>query len=144
MEFLPPPVMRASGAEYSRRSFHIVAPVGITVADLMRPAFWAHHGNKVSPGDVIDVIADDGSFDAQLRVVTVSPTKTDVTMRMLRLWQPEASNLVLADDAPLEVNHTPKTGWRVIRKADRVELVRGIPQKADAIKWALDTLRVAA
>ncbi len=144
MEFLPPPALRGSDAEFVRQSYHIKVPAGGTVADLMRPAFWAHHAAKFQPDAIIDAVAEDGSFDVTIRVVAVDDRKTSATMRLLRHWEPPVSNLVLADDAPLYVNHTPKTGWRVIRRADGAELVRNIVQKADAIKWALDTMRLAA
>lgn len=144
MEFLSPAVMRTSGAEYYRQSFHIIAPVGVTIADLQRPEFWTHNGGKVKPHDVIDVIAEDGSFDVTLRVVSINEKKTDVTMRVLRLWEAAPVAKELAPDAPLEVSFAPSQRWRVIRKADGSLLHKGMATRAEATAWALDTMRVAA
>jgi hypothetical protein len=71
-------------ADYSRSRYFVLAPFGVTMADLTRPPFWAHHTLRLKPLDLVEVVAEDGSFDVDLRVVDVQVGY--VKMRALRVW----------------------------------------------------------
>jgi hypothetical protein len=71
-------------ADYSRSHYFVEAPFGVTIEDLMQPKFWAHHTLRLKRLDIVEVFAEDGSFDVDLRVVDVQVGY--VKMRALRVW----------------------------------------------------------
>lgn len=91
--YLPATALRHL-ADYSRSHYFVHVPYGVTVDDIMRPAFWAHHANKLKALDVVEVVAEDGSFDLELRVLDAQVGY--VKMRLLRAWADEAQARVTA------------------------------------------------
>jgi hypothetical protein len=72
-------------AEYDRPYYHVTADDDVTLSDLLRPAFWAHHVPKLKPGALVDVVNKGMTLDVQLRVVATGPGF--VNMRPLRVWE---------------------------------------------------------
>jgi hypothetical protein len=128
-------------ADYMRSAYHVKAPYGTTIEDVLRPTFWSFHVSLLKPGDLVDVVAEDNSFDVTLRVVDKAIGK--VVMRELRRWTGEAKAQPGAEPDSgnvtpgFTVSFAPKTKWRVIRDADRLEMVRDFPTRTDAEKWAM-------
>lgn len=147
MQFLPPNAL-AKSADFVR-AVHFVWTEGVTLDDLARPAFWAHHASRLVKGDEINVVDKRFAFDVTLRVVEVGTGW--VKMRPLRVWTDET---IIADAADFEPASEPVTGlevqwagphdkWRVVRKADKWVLSRGLATKAEAVKWAEEHEAVA-
>jgi hypothetical protein len=67
-------------AEFARAYWHLTVPNDITLADLLRPAFWQHYPNTLRAPALIDVMSEDQELDVQLRVLG-----TDVGMVFVRL-----------------------------------------------------------
>lgn len=157
MNFLPSTAMAKAVADYARRYYHIKAPAGVAVADLLRGSFWSHHVARFDIGDLIDVLADDGSFDIQLRVIAIDPVLRTVRMR-LRMVAPDLMPMV--EEAPertapvptgipmsiptpgesdmfpgFKIDFAPKQRWRVIRRGDGAMLKKDIVSKAEAEAW---------
>jgi hypothetical protein len=53
---------------FESNSYLVHLPPKVTLADCLRPVFWAHH-RKLKKYDTIRVIAEDWSFDVRLTVV---------------------------------------------------------------------------
>lgn len=128
-------------ADYIRSNYHVKAPFGATLEDVLRPTFWSFHVGLLKAGDLVDVVAEDNSFDVTLRVVDKAVGK--VVMRELRRWTGDAVKQPGTEPAVQEtpgftVSFAPKTKWRVIRDADRLQMVKDLPTRADAEKWAAD------
>jgi hypothetical protein len=87
LQYLPTISLRHM-AEYSRSHYFVLAPFGVTIDDLMRPPFWAHHTLRLKQLDIVEVVAEDGSFDVELRVVDAQVGY--VKMRPLRTWSDAA------------------------------------------------------
>ena len=69
MKELPGKFFRASDyAPQKRNHYVLLAPIGVTPDDLVRPTFYRNHVNTLLPLDLIEVIAEDGSFEMTLRV----------------------------------------------------------------------------
>lgn len=134
------PTAMTRAADYVRTAHHVVVPVDVTMEDVTRPSFWAHHTGRLGKNDIVDVLSEDGSFDMQLRVVDKGVGF--VEMRVLREWQREGAEEdagLSLPDAPdgYIVNHAPKTGWRVLTKDPHLEISRNHKSKLEAIEAAI-------
>lgn len=56
-------------ADYARTYHHVVVPHDVTLEDLTRPNYWAHHTERLRKGDLVDVLSEDDGLDVQLRVI---------------------------------------------------------------------------
>lgn len=102
-----------SEAHFKRRHWFVQVPTGLTLEDLMNPAAWKH-ATSFGQGDLVEVVADDGSFDAQLRVVASG--QGFCVMRQLFAWKREDdAAFVDADEtAGIALGGTrflPDRGW---------------------------------
>lgn len=127
-------------ADFVRTAHHVVVPVDVTMEDVTRPSFWAHHTGRLGKHDIVDVLSEDGSFDMQLRVVDKGVGF--VEMRVLREWQREGAAAEEAGDLPdvpdgYIVNHAPKTGWRVLTKEPHLEISRNHKSRREATEVAI-------
>lgn len=59
---------RLEVAEQARRHYSAAVDKGVTLEDCLKPEFWQHVGDKLSPTDWIEVQPDDGSWYALLLV----------------------------------------------------------------------------
>jgi hypothetical protein len=140
-----PKMLHAAGlghqADYHRSTYFLSAQQGVTVDDLMRPMFWAHHVSKLRMGDLIEAVAEDGSFDVLLRVIDRGAGF--VRMRLLREWQnrevaeasaadtkTEAAHSVQAKRFPC-VDFTKATKWRVLAH-DGTQVIEGLATEGEA------------
>lgn len=134
-----PATAMTRAADYVRTAHHVVVPVDVTLEDITRPSFWAHHTGRLGMHDIVDVLSADGKFDVQLRVVDKGIGF--VEMRVLRAWQREGAAAEEAGELPevpegYIVNHAPKTGWRVLTK-EHLEVSRNHKSKREAIEAAI-------
>lgn len=147
-KFLPATAMSRS-ADYARTYHHVVVGVDVSVEDVLRPSFWAHHTARLNVGDIVDVLTADDRFDLQLRVTEKKIGM--VTMRALRIWTSETAVVEGAEDQliPLPVpdgyvvNHAPKTGWRALTKEPPLEISRNHKTRREATQAAIDHARLA-
>lgn len=82
------PVLSLGQAEYTAPRFHVRVDDDVTMDDIMRPAFWAHHAGKLRPFNTIEVVRQNLSLDVELRVIEVGTGF--VVVRPLRIWEDEA------------------------------------------------------
>ncbi len=146
MNTLHPTAMRAAGADYARTYHHVEVENDVTMQDLLRPGFWAHHTATIRVGDLIDVLSKDGTLDAQFRVTGKGVGFVNLRARFAyvangRDKKVEADNG--GDDLPdvpvgYVVSHTPKTKWRVHTKEPHLQVARDLPSKRAAIEAAIE------
>lgn len=136
--------LRANGADYLRTYHQIKVGPEITVADILRPGFWAYHTNALRPDDLIDILSEDGGLDMQVRVTGKGIGMVNV--RPIRIWEREDRMAVDpsegADDdleAPegYTVNFAPKQRWRVMTNNPQQMISKDHMSKAEAIAAAL-------
>lgn len=148
MRPLHPTKMRHA-ADYIRTIHMVVVDPTDTIEDVLTPAFWAHHADRLRMYDLIDVISD--TFDMQLRVTGKGIGLVET--RVLRKWESDAPAAKLSADeiAAIEatipdgyhIDHTPKTGWRAKLTDTGTEISRNHKSKVEAIQSALDHSRRA-
>lgn len=136
--------MRANGADFLRTYHQVKVGPEITVQDVLRPGFWAHHAGVLRADDLIDILSEDGGLDMQVRVVGKGIGM--VMVRPLRIWQDEARTVDGAADeadsslsAPdgYTINFAPKQRWRVMTNNPHEVISKDHPTKAAAVAAAL-------
>lgn len=128
----------AQRAEHARSVYFASIPPGTSFDDLLVPSYWAHCVGRLKVNTLIEAVADDGSFDALLRV-----TERDVgfaRVRVLYVVKDERQAVTAGDtddgtrtDLP-RIQHIPNgqsKGWRVLG-LDGGVVKEGIPHKSEA------------
>lgn len=140
MKTLPP--SKLAGADFVRRTYHVVVPNDTMLEDIVKPIFWSQHAIELRTraGALIDVVREDYSLDVQLRIVRVD--KDLVFVRPLRVHE-DNSNLTTADgtdtrEAPegYKVDQTPK-GYYAKRLSTSTVIAEALPSRAAAIDAAV-------
>lgn len=145
-KILPSTSFGTRTADYCRSHWHVVVTPDITLDDILRPGFWAHHVGSLNPMDLVDVVSQDMTLDVTLRVTGKGIGFVD--MRPVRVYASEATQA--GDDEPeidltvpegYIVNHAPKTGWRVLTKDPHLEVSRNHKTRMEATLAAIEHSR---
>jgi len=137
------PSSRFKLADYKRNEFRVSPEHGTTLEDIQKPEFWSHVAAHLASFDTIEVIPEDGSFYAELLVITAG--KQFATVKLLRHVDLEGK--AAKKDAPeAQIHPDYKIEWggvavkhRVVRSDGEV-MAEGIQKKADAEAWLQDFL----
>lgn len=125
---------RMHAADYVRNVFSVTAPIGVAVSDLTNPEFWTHVASKLHPTDHIEVIAEDGTYFAELFVISAGGNWAKVAV--LRQINLEYSGEAVP---PVEGYYvkwsSPHTKYRAHRTSDKEVLKDGFATAAQAHKW---------
>jgi hypothetical protein len=139
---VPTRITRAEVAKTNR--FLAVLP-GTTREMVLEADFWVHLGSTLKLDDRIEVVAQDGSFDLDLRVVAIDPRGFWAQMRLLREWsaapgkkEPQPKTWPDAEGYRVEWGG-PVHKWRIIDRAGQV-VAKGHPTEAEGIA-ALDVIK---
>lgn len=99
-----------------------IAPAGHTLEMVMAPDYFKNNARECkhsrvpgrNPWNRIEVIADDGTWEADLRIVSVSE-HGHVEMRLLRHWElPAKVGRKPTLPGGYKVEHVHEQGWRAI------------------------------
>lgn len=122
-------------AEYERQEWIHNAELGVTVEDIMLPAYWAHMAELMNVYDHIEVRIDDGAWIAYLIVTARDRNWARVKLR-------EKIDLVEDNQAApaATIKHSvewkgPQFKWTVIRLADGEKVRTGCASKEEAANW---------
>lgn len=136
------PVQLQRDEEATTRWFHL-ATRGTLVEHIKNPDYWQHTAARLlrTPnkglGDVIRVLAEDGSFDIDVTVLAVDPRGLWMQVREMRLWEAPADKPVeapeRADSDGYTVEFAGPHKWRIVNSAGDV-VAHGYPSKPDAQK----------
>lgn len=126
-------------------TFRYVVPHGHTIEDLKSKTYWRHNAPDlklqryagVRPWHRIECIADDGTYECDLRVLDVTATG-EVTVRVLRAWHAETkATKPIQPPEGYKLEHVGGRGWRAldpngqILTADRVNEIDAYLVAAD-------------
>lgn len=121
-----------------------VAPLGHMLEDCLRKDYWKNLTRECSqqriPGrhawNRVEIIAEDGSWEAELRILAVGPDH--VEMRLLREWrQPAEKAARKAKSDGYKVEMVPGNGWRAVGPKNFV-IAEKLLTEAEAQKAAED------
>jgi hypothetical protein len=127
-------------AQYDRQDWIVNAEPGHTLADVLRPSYWAHMAQQMNHYDHIEVRAEEGTWVAGLLVVQVDRTFAKVVL----LWEKNLESTETVDGDPGHVVEWkgPQRKFAVIRMSDR-ELIRdGFKNRDEANAWLIEHERV--
>lgn len=128
----------AQRAEHARSIYFAEIPAGITLEQCLEPTFWAHCVGRLKKNTMIELVAEDGSFDALVRV-----TDKDVgfaKLRVLYSWRNDKAAAKPEDGETGKTRELPglqyipsgsTKGWRVLG-FDGSTVREGIVEKAEA------------
>lgn len=136
-------------ADYSRDSYHVEVDNDVTLEDILRPAFWAHHIPRLRKNALIDIVRLDGSMDVQLRVIEVGIGYARMRPRLV--WEDETvaaaraqTDTVIAEHNAIEasvppeykVSHNIKTGFTVTFVPTGAAISKGHKLRGEAVASA--------
>lgn len=99
--------------------FRHIVPHGVTLADCCRASYWQDHLKELAhehvagkrPFHSIELIAEDGSWEADIRVLKCNPADKTLSVRVIREYcQPEFDRKL---PAGFSVEFIKGAGWRV-------------------------------
>lgn len=137
IEPLGPQVLQLG--EHQRQVWVAKVPKGVEPADVLDPAYWAHHGGKLSPYDKIEVRAEDGTWYQELIVMDSSRAWARV-MPVTQVLRFETSDVSQSKTAPTgyEIQHRGPRKWSVVRTKDRAVMFEDGGDRGVAEQWMKD------
>lgn len=100
--------------------WQIRVEAGVTVDDIVHPHFWRHVAKKFTDFDVIDVVAKDNSYLAELRVLRHTDLACKVVLtNFIDLTQIDYSDLAATINNEYFVKFQGAEEWCVMRKTDK-------------------------
>lgn len=127
---------RRTEAEYKRRIHFIIADIATEPEDMLSAAYWSHIAAELKEFDLIEAHAEDGKWDALLRVLDAGQNWAKVHL----IWKTRLES-VNHDRRPVllaghSVNHGGAISkWRVVRDADSKVLRDKFVTEGDAYAW---------
>ena len=120
--------------EFVRNVFGVTAPAGSKFEDVLKTDFWTHVAARFHPTDRIEVMADDGSWFAELIVISCARNWAKVsTLRFVELSESTP------DEAPageFEVKWRGQAnGHCVVRLSDKEVIKSNFPTAKEAKVW---------
>lgn len=124
---------RFKQAELVRNVWAIVPPAGTAFEEVLDRKYWSHVSTSLKPSDRVEVLAEDGSYFAELIVRATGPQWADVSV----LRKCDLDAVSLADDSAVSVEwRGPHHRFCVVRTSDKQIIKGGFAEKADANKHA--------
>lgn len=115
------PALRPSSfrlREHAVREWHVVLPETVTFDEAMVPEYWSIFSSRLGVGDEITLIANDGSFKAQVTVYDVGAGWAKMQTDWLRKAPAIALGDVEDDATAFRIRHRGFGNFEVIRKSD--------------------------
>lgn len=119
-------------AEHGFRRFNALVDSDVRRDELEDPRFWEHVHQQLREFDEVRVVAEDGSFVANLLVVA----KVSNCAYMRVIWgldlEPPAVNAATASQDRYEVKYRGNAKWCVVDSSTGECLKTGLPSKSKA------------
>jgi hypothetical protein len=110
--------------DYGLTRHFLPVNAGVTPEHVVDPDFWVHLSRGFKVFDEIAVVATDGTFDLDLRVVAIDPRGLWTQVRVLRLWEGKTADSAPAGQYPDKDGYTIEFAgphrWRIVRGGDVV------------------------
>jgi hypothetical protein len=120
-------VLRSSESDFGNQ-FGAVLETGTPLADMLDPAFWSLHANKMRVGDIVEIHIDDLSLFARVLVREVSGVSANKNRAVVAMLEKhEFSRLQPSEDVTThQVQHLgPHRRWCVLRLSDQRAVSEG-------------------
>lgn len=135
--------MRLTLADYQRSRYFVAVDPGTPFSVVTGTEYWANVAKALKPMDVVEVVALDGAFDAELRLLSKTPARLE--WRVLRKTDGEARPIVADTESAFRVVHKGRGSWAVQDRQTGDFLADGLDKVAAEQEAAkLDAERRAA
>ncbi len=130
-------------AEFKRKISQCIPEAGTTLEQMLDPSYWAHVAAKLAPMDRIEVNAEDGSFYAELLVMSASKIGANVKpLHFINLGAPVDME---TPDIGMMVKYAGiHAKWRVLRTSDGAKVRDGFATREEAVLWMNDQAKALA
>ncbi len=123
--------------EFARRAYRMVAPASVALEDLLRAEPWANVAERrVRTGDHVEVLAEDGSWWAELLVRHCAGSNIVLGILHKRLFE----DIGVASALFSVAWKGPTAKWCVVRKSDGKVMAQGLYPREAAETWLKDNL----
>lgn len=124
MSTQPKPICKPHELELAaERRYHYfhVAPAGVTLEQVCEPGYWASVAQEFRRArwPLVEVICDDGSWEASLRVFGTGEGFAKVRVLFSKNWDEKTERKPKMPDG-YKVEHIPAQGWRTLSPAGDV------------------------
>lgn len=126
---------RVRGAEYNRNIYSATPEYGTRYEDVIKPEYWKHVASTLRPTDRIEVVSEEGTWFAELFVVSVGKQWAKVfPMRFIELSESTPNEQQGVATHAVEWRG-PKRKWSVERNSDKEVIKDQFATKDDANAW---------
>lgn len=130
--------------EHSRQVWTCKAPPGATTEDLLYEEFWQRAARRLNRHDIVFVIADDESWEAELRVEKSGPLGVEVSVVKKMKRTSFTSNRTILGDGEYVTTYQDGA-WCVLRTKDKHPIIQGHATESAAIgHWLREVPRRGA
>ena len=109
-------------ADYQRKVFHVVLEAGTGLDEVLAPNFWVHNTSRLKPLQKIEVLANDGSWYAELIVRSVSRAAAKVAVITHKVLEDPAASSADIGLASSSVTRWSIPSWSLDVRAQRTSL----------------------
>jgi hypothetical protein len=138
---------RFKGAEYERTAYVCTVENHVTREDLTEPSYWSHVAPKLRPWDKIEVRRDDGTYYAELIVLSSARTWAKVyvsawhNLTSTDISQTEAEG----NDLEFDLKYMgPHRRFAIIRKSDGAVIKDSIQTRDEAEFYRKEHIKTIA
>lgn len=119
---LPMKDLNTYRAEQQSQHYIFRIPPGTPLSACQSSDYWVHVRNRLRLLDVVELIADDGSFEAKMRILEINRATGNIVFRTLSEWRPAPSETVM----PLKAETKPKfkAAWIVGNRSYSVQEIQ--------------------
>ena len=96
-------------ASFARTIYHIEIPRKWSLENVLDPEFWRLQ-TRFKVNDILDLIAEDGTWDVTARVVQADRGGY-LVLRLLRVWRADADAVQSDVTGEAHVELVPNSGW---------------------------------
>jgi len=118
-------------AQHKRRVHLAIVPENVTIDDVLKPGYWKNVAAKLAPFDIIEILAEDGTWEAELRVTRCEEQWAKVVVRHGPL-QLETADKPETEASGYTLKWSGARKWRIIRDNDGAVIKEDLPTKGAA------------
>jgi hypothetical protein len=132
-------------ANHARVTWHISIVAEMPYDGVFLPENWKNIAHKLKPFDKLELLREDGAWEADLRVIDAGTGWVKVAERVPPLYYSTTpSDRAIAIDGHTIKWMGPHGQYAVIRDSDKTKLMGNIPTRDGAMTWLSGHLKALA
>jgi hypothetical protein len=136
-------VSRFRLAENVRNIWSVSPAEDVAFETLLHPEYWTHVARQLRAGDRIEIEPEDGSYFAQLRVLSVGERWASVQV-LSKVDTAHAVEAPADGDGYFYKWRGPHAGHSILRTSDKHVMKEGFASKDEAMRYLIELSKRAA